>query len=123
LSDRHVLYLLALQADMQAARLAAEAKVVSLTTDLSTAQASCADLNSQLQQSLQAHEASTKSLQEQHQAALDALQAKLSDQEQQLQAAAVKAEEDRGAMAAANQRIQEQDAQIENLKQQMAGEA
>lgn len=107
---------------MKEARLTAEDKVTSLTTDLSTAQASCADLNSQLQQSLQGHEASIKGLQEQHQAALDTLQAKLSDQEQQLQAATVKAEEDGAAVTSANQRIQEQDAQIETLKQQIAGE-
>jgi hypothetical protein len=114
--------LLALQAAMQAHRLEAEAKVASLTTDLSAAQASCADLNSQLQQSLQGHEASKKSLQEQHQAALDTLQVKLSDQEQQLQAASAKAEEDKAAMAAASHRILERDAQIKNLKHQLAGD-
>jgi hypothetical protein len=52
----------------------------------------------------------------------DALQASMSDQSLQLQASSVKAEEDKAAMAAAIQRTQEQDAQIENLKQQLAGE-
>jgi hypothetical protein len=68
------------------------------------------------------HAGSSKSLQEQHQAAQHAMQAQLSNQALQLQAAGVKAEEDKAAMAAADQRAQQQDAQVENLKQQMAGE-
>lgn len=110
-----------MQAAVEAAKAEAEGKVATLIADLSAAQASCADLSSQLQQSQQDYASKIMVLQEEHQAALQALQAQLLDRQQQLDAAATKAQEDSAAIAAANLRMQEQDSQIEELKQQLAG--
>jgi chromosome segregation ATPase len=119
--DPNQSFLCALQAAAQAANSEAEAKIASLTTQLSTAQTSCADAHSQLQKALTDFASKSKATEEQHHAALAALQLQLSDKDQQLHAAAEKEAECTAAVDEAAARILAQESDINMLNVQLAG--